>query len=61
MSATFTSVTASARNVSGKAEARRLRKAGQIPAIAYGRGLTATSITVAPKNVLSAARTAFSR
>jgi len=43
---------ASTRLAAGKSEARRLRRTGQIPAVAYGRGLPATSIAVSPKEVL---------
>lgn len=50
---TSTTVTlkANPRKVGGKSEARRLRLSGQIPAIAYGRGLAATPISVTPKEV----------
>ena len=43
---------ATARQAAGKSEARRLRRTGQIPAIAYGKGLAATAIAVSPKAVL---------
>ena len=52
MSASFTTVASSPRNAAGKSEARRIRKAGQVPAIAYGKALDAASIAVAPKDVL---------
>jgi len=39
------------RVASGKAEARRLRRTGFVPAVAYGKGLPATSISVTPKEV----------
>ena len=39
------------RVASGKAEARRLRRTGFVPAVAYGKGLPATSIAVTPKEV----------
>jgi large subunit ribosomal protein L25 len=35
----------------GKGEARRLRRQGLVPAIAYGRGLPSTAVAVAPKDV----------
>src|SRR5580698_10436912 len=36
----------------GKGPAHRLRRAGQIPAIAYGRDLAALSVAVSPKSLL---------
>ena len=39
------------RVVGGKAEARRVRRTGFVPAVAYGKGLPATSISVTPKEV----------
>src|SRR5689334_20709423 len=45
-------LSAARRDQSGKGPSNRLRRAGQIPAIAYGRGLTATSIAVSPKDLL---------
>jgi large subunit ribosomal protein L25 len=42
---------AQARAVAGKSEARRLRRQGLVPAIAYGKGLASTPITVTPKEV----------
>jgi large subunit ribosomal protein L25 len=39
------------RTVAGKGEARRLRRTGLVPAIAYGRGLPSTPIAVVPKEV----------
>jgi large subunit ribosomal protein L25 len=42
-------VSASARTSSGKGEARRLRGAGKIPAVAYGLGKKARSLAVAPE------------
>jgi large subunit ribosomal protein L25 len=45
-------ITASARPESGKGAARRLRSAGQIPAVAYGRNLKSTPIAVSPKAVV---------
>ncbi|WP_394820625.1 50S ribosomal protein L25 [Pendulispora albinea] len=43
----------SARLAAGKGEAKRLRKSGQIPAIAYGKTLASTPIAVAPKEVIT--------
>src|SRR4051812_25965654 len=37
---------------SGKGPSNRLRRSGQIPAIAYGRELAATPIAVSPKSLL---------
>ena len=37
---------------SGKGPANRLRRAGKIPAIAYGRDLAATPLAVSPKDLL---------
>jgi large subunit ribosomal protein L25 len=42
---------AQSRNAAGKGEARRLRRSGLVPAIAYGKGLPSTPIAVAPKDV----------
>jgi large subunit ribosomal protein L25 len=42
---------AQARAAAGKSEARRLRREGLVPAIAYGKGLASTPITVTPKEV----------
>ncbi len=36
----------------GKEEARRLRRQGKVPAVAYGRGLASTLLAVSPKDVL---------
>jgi large subunit ribosomal protein L25 len=37
----------------GKGEARRLRAAGSVPAVAYGKGLAATHLSVSPKDVIA--------
>jgi large subunit ribosomal protein L25 len=37
----------------GKGEARRLRREGSIPAVAYGKGLASTLLSVSPKEILS--------
>jgi large subunit ribosomal protein L25 len=39
------------RTPAGKTEARRLRKSGLVPAIAYGKGLASIAIAVPPKDV----------
>src|SRR3954464_4220313 len=43
---------ASRRTESGKGPSNRLRRAGQIPATAYGRDTAAQSLAVSPKSVL---------
>ena len=53
MSAAMHSVTAQPRNESGKGAARRLRHTGLIPAVAYGKDLAATTLAVAPKEIVS--------
>jgi large subunit ribosomal protein L25 len=54
MSAAMHNVAASPRTTRGKGAARRLRNAGQIPAIAYGKGLAqALSLSVMPKDMIS--------
>lgn len=49
-------VQATSRPASGKGAARRIRSAGNIPAVAYGKTLAATPIAVAPKDVLAILR-----
>jgi large subunit ribosomal protein L25 len=44
---------AQARTAGGKAEAGRVRREGKVPAVTYGKGLPATAIAVAPKQVLA--------
>jgi len=39
------------RAAGGKTEARRLRRSGLVPAVAYGKGLPSTAIAVPPKDV----------
>ena len=53
MSAAMHSVTANPRTETGKGAARRLRNSGQIPAVAYGKGLPATTLSIAPKDVVT--------
>jgi large subunit ribosomal protein L25 len=50
------SVQAVSRTASGKGEARRVRAQGHVPAIAYGKTLTATPIAVPPKDLLAILR-----
>jgi large subunit ribosomal protein L25 len=42
---------AKSRTAAGKSEARRLRRSGLVPAIAYGKGFPSTPIAVQPKEV----------
>ena len=44
------------RSPDGKGAARRLRRTGVVPAIAYGKGMPTTSISVAPKEVQAVLR-----
>ena len=55
--ATTQTLEAKSRTPNGKSEARRLRLSGLVPAIAYGKGLPATAIAVAPKAVATILRT----
>jgi large subunit ribosomal protein L25 len=50
-SASMPTLKAQNRAVAGKGEARRLRRTGFVPAIAYGKDLPATPIAVVPKEV----------
>jgi large subunit ribosomal protein L25 len=52
MSNQMSSLKASARTAFGKGATRRLRATGQVPAIAYGKGLASTPLSVLPKEVL---------
>jgi large subunit ribosomal protein L25 len=45
-------LTANRRTDSGKGPSNRLRRAGQIPAIAYGKDHAAVSVSIAPKGLL---------
>jgi large subunit ribosomal protein L25 len=47
---------AQSRTAAGKSAAKRLRLSGFVPAVAYGKGLAATSIAVPPKEVASILR-----
>ena len=54
MSASILDVAATPRTTRGKGAARRLRNGGQIPAVAYGKGLAqAMSLAVTPKDIIS--------
>jgi large subunit ribosomal protein L25 len=46
-----TTMQAEVRTTCGKGPARRLRKAGKIPAVLYGPGLSPTPLTVPPKDL----------
>src|SRR5262245_12854210 len=45
-------MSAKPRNTAGKGSSHRLRRDGQIPAVAYGRDLPATHVSIAPKALL---------
>jgi large subunit ribosomal protein L25 len=46
-------VTAATRTAKGKSEVRRLRHTGQVPAVAYGKDLAATMLSVTPKDIVT--------
>ncbi|MFO0663125.1 MAG: 50S ribosomal protein L25 [Polyangiaceae bacterium] len=54
---TMQTLSAKPRLTAGKSENRRLRAAGSVPAVAYGKRLEAFSLSVAPKDVLNILRT----
>ena len=56
-STTMPGLVAAPRTAHGKGGSRQLRKTGQIPAIAYGKGFEATSLAVSPKEILSILKT----
>lgn len=52
-------ISVSSRDTAGKSEAKRLRRSGRIPAVAYGKHLAARSLAVSPdelRSVLSSER-----
>ena len=51
--ASIPTLKAQSRTAAGKGEARRLRRSGRVPAIAYGKELPATAISVPPADVAS--------
>jgi large subunit ribosomal protein L25 len=54
MSAAMHNVAANPRTTRGKGAARRLRNGGQIPAVAYGKGLAqAMPLSVTPKDIIT--------
>jgi large subunit ribosomal protein L25 len=55
-SASMPSLKAQLRSVAGKGEARRVRRSGLVPAVAYGKELASTPIAVAPKEVTTILR-----
>lgn len=52
----FITVEATPRKAAGKTEARRLRREGKIPAVAYGKTLASTPLAVSPKDILGVLR-----
>lgn len=52
MSQQISTLKASPRDGVGKGAAKRLRRTGQVPAIAYGKGRATTPLSVLPKEVL---------
>jgi len=54
-------LTVQPRTAAGKGEARRLRRTGLVPAVAYGKGLPATPIAVVPKEVASVLKSEFGK
>ncbi|MEI7891985.1 MAG: 50S ribosomal protein L25 [Myxococcales bacterium] len=53
MSNVMPTLQATPRTALGKADVRRLRRTGVVPAVAYGKGLPSTALSVAPKEVLA--------
>lgn len=53
MTAAITQLEASTRTAQGKSAARRVRAAGKVPAVAYGRGVESTPVEVTPKEVIA--------
>jgi large subunit ribosomal protein L25 len=54
MTDVFKPITATLRSGSGKGSARKLRKAGRLPAVIYAGGQAATSVSVEPKVITKA-------
>lgn len=54
-------LSASRRTESGKGPSNRLRRAGQIPAIAYGKGKPAVQIAIAPKDLATVLHSAHGK
>lgn len=57
----ITKIEASPRNEYGKGPAARLRREGKIPAVAYGKSLPSTSLTISPKTLLAALKSPHGR
>ncbi len=57
----ITKIEAFSRNETGKGPAARLRREGKIPAVAYGKSLATTMLSVSPKNLLSALKSAHGK
>jgi large subunit ribosomal protein L25 len=53
---TLPKLEAKSRVAAGKSEARRLRRSGLVPAVAYGKGFPSTPIAVPPKEVATILR-----
>ena len=53
---TLPKLEAKSRVAAGKSEARRLRRSGLVPAVAYGKGFPSTAIAVPPKEVAAILR-----
>ena len=53
MSAAMHNVTANTRTAKGKSAVRRLRNTGEVPAVAYGKELAATMLSVKPKDIVT--------
>lgn len=49
----ITKIQASPRNETGKGPAARLRREGQIPAVAYGKALSSVTLAISPKALLA--------
>jgi large subunit ribosomal protein L25 len=54
--ASMPTLEAKSRTAAGKSEARRVRKEGLVPAVAYGKGFPSTPIAVPPKEVAAILR-----
>ena len=52
---------ATVRAESGKGASQRLRKAGQIPAVAYGKNLPVQSLSISPADLSSVLTSAHGR
>ncbi|MBI2895602.1 MAG: 50S ribosomal protein L25 [Deltaproteobacteria bacterium] len=57
----FAQLSATVRKAEGKGAARRLRMAGQIPAVCYGGGMTSTALSIAPVELVRILRGEYGR